>query len=363
MPTIVKLSVISSALFLAQFASAADITVNPASSETTQVIRQGNTTTINIAPANTHGVSYNAYDQFNVGKHGVVFNNRESGAGMIINEVLSTEKSQLHGNMHVDGKKAHLIIANPNGIACNGCSVTGVNSLSLAAGNVSMTPDRQFSGYRNISGKIRMLNTAEQHFADTDKLTLVAAAIDIKNSQLKTKNLATYIGHYDLAKTNSGLRDLEMINPDYSLENRKNTNNFLNIKTNSHIKADNIYIHSAAAQIRNAGQITTGPELQLTDPERTPMYGHNQLTMDLHHSGFENKSSGKINTLLMNTIMSNSRIENNGQMKTNYRNPKNLVSDFTLIFDGTNYIGGKQDIGLNKMDIRKTEGALLLPLE
>lgn len=363
MPKIVKLSVISSALFLAQFASATDITVNPVSSETAQIVRQGSNTTINIAPANTQGVSYNAYDKFNVGKHGVVFNNRESGAGIIINEVLSTEKSQLRGNMHVDGQKAHLIIANPNGIACNGCSVTGVNSLNLAAGNVSMTPDGQFSGYRNISGKVRMLNTAEQHFADTDKLTLVAAAIDIKNSRLKTKNLATYIGHYNLAKTNSGLRDLEMINPDYSLENRKNTNNFLNIKTNSHIKADNMYIHSAAAQIRNAGQITTGPELQLTDPERTPMYGHNQLTMDLHHSGFENKSSGKINTLLMNTIMSNSRIENNGQMKTNYRNPKSPVSDFTLIFDGTNYIGGKQDIGLNKMDIRKTEGALLLPLE
>lgn len=363
MPKIVKLSVISSALFLAQFASAADITVNPASSETTRVVRQGNDTTINITPANTHGVSYNAYDQFNVGKNGVVFNNRESGAGIIINEVLSTEKSQLRGNMHVDGQKAHLIITNPNGIACNGCSVSGVNSLNLAAGNVSMMPDGQFSGYRNISGKIRMLNTAEQHFADTDKLTLVAAAIDMKNSQLKTRSLATYIGHYDLAKTNSGLRDLEMINPDYSLENRKNTNNFLNIKTNSHIKADNMYIHSAAAQIRNAGQITIGPELQLTAPEKTPMYGHNQLTMDLHHSGFENKSSGKINTLLMNTIMSNSSIENNGQMKTNYRNPKSPISDFTLIFDGTNYIGGKQDIGLNKMDIRETEGALLLPLE
>lgn len=41
MPKIVKLSVISSTLFLAQFASAADITVNPASSETTQVVRQG----------------------------------------------------------------------------------------------------------------------------------------------------------------------------------------------------------------------------------------------------------------------------------------------------------------------------------
>lgn len=50
MPKIVKLSVISSALFLAQFASATDITVNPVSSETTQIVRQGNTTTINIAP-------------------------------------------------------------------------------------------------------------------------------------------------------------------------------------------------------------------------------------------------------------------------------------------------------------------------
>lgn len=363
MQKIVQLSVISSALLLSQFASAANIDVNPASAETTKVVRQGNTTTINVAPANTHGISYNAYDKFNAGKNGVVFNNREAGAGTIINEVLSGEKSRLRGNMHVDGQKAHLIIANPNGITCNGCSVTGANSLSLAAGNVSMTPEGQFSGYRNISGKVRMLNTAKQHFADTDKLTFIAAAIDMKNSQLKTKNLATYIGHYDLAKTNSGLRDLELINPDCSLENRKNTSNFLNIKANSHIKADNMYIHSAAAQIRNAGQITIGPELQLTDPKKTPMYGNNQLTMDLHHSIFENKSSGKINTLLMNTIMSNSSIENNGQMKTNYLNPKSPISDFTLVFDGTNYLGGKQDIELNKMDIRKTEGALLLPFE
>lgn len=363
MQKIVQLSVISSALLLSQFASAANIDVNPASAETTKVVRRGNTTTINVAPANTHGISYNAYDKFNVGKNGVVFNNREAGAGTIINEVLSGEKSRLRGNMHVDGQKTHLIIANPNGITCNGCSVTSANSLSLAAGNVSMTPEGQFSGYRNISGKVRMLNTAKQHFADTDKLTFIAAAIDMKNSQLKTKNLATYIGHYDLAKTNSGLRDLELINPDYSLENRKNTSNFLNIKANSHIKADNMYIHSAAAQIRNAGQITIGPELQLTDPKKTPMHGNNQLTMDLHHSIFENKSSGKINTLLMNTIMSNSSIENNGQMKTNYLNPKSPISDFTLVFDGTNYLGGKQDIELNKMDIRKTEGALLLPFE
>lgn len=360
MQKIVKLSVISSALLLAQFASATGITVNPASAETTQVTRHKNKTTIDIAPANTHGVSYNAYDQFNVNKHGVVFNNREAGAGTIINEVLSTEKSQLRGNMHVDGKKAHLIIANPNGIACNGCSVSGINSFSMAAGNVSLTPDGQFSGYRNIGGKIRMLNTAEQHFADTGKFTLIAAAIDVKNGQLKTRNLATYIGHYDLKKTNSGIRDLEMINPDYSLENRKDTNNFLNIKANSHIKADNMYIHSAAAQVSNAGQVTIGPELQLTDPEKTPMYGHNQLTMDLYHSIFENHSSGKINTLLMNTIMSNSSIENDGQMKTNYRNPKSQINDFTLIFDGTNYISGKQDIELNKMDIRQTKDALLL---
>lgn len=197
MPKIVKLSVISSALFLAQFASATDITVNPVSSETTQVIRQGNTTTINIAPANIHGVSYNAYDQFNVGKHGVVFNNRESGAGMIINEVLSTEKSQLRGNMHVDGQKAHLIIANPNGIACNGCSVSGADQLTLTGGKIVFSLDGELLGYHNSknNSNIRISNTTENAFSSVNKFNVIAENITIRNSEISTPNLVMFSGH------------------------------------------------------------------------------------------------------------------------------------------------------------------------
>lgn len=349
MPKIVKLSVISSALFLAQFASAADITVNTASSETTQVVRQGSNTTINIAPANTHGVSYNAYDQFNVGKNGVVFNNRESGAGMIINEVLSTEKSQLRGNMHVDGQKAHLIIANPNGIACNGCSVSGADQLTLTGGKTVLSPDGELLGYHNSknNSNIRISNTTENAFSSVNKFNVIAENITIRNSEISTPNLVMFSGHELVKYSPDTVRGLEALPGSSGAEKSK-----LAIRKDSHIKTDNMYINANNTDIKNHGIITVGP----VGDEQKQRVMNSQLTMDLVNSHLMNGSKGNIRVTDADSILENSQITNNGNIHIDNKhkmlaigsavihNKGNMSSDITEITSLNNV---KSGVGIN----------------
>lgn len=336
MQKIVKLSVISSALLLAQFASATGITVNPASSESTQVVRQGNNTTINIAPANAHGISYNAYDQFNVDKHGVVFNNRESGAGMIINEVLSTEKSRLRGNMHVDGQKAHLIIANPNGIACNGCSVSGADQLTLTGGKIVFSQDGKLLGYHNSknNSNIHISNTTENAFSSVNKFNVIAENITIRNSAISTPNLTMFSGHELVRYSPDTVRGLEALPGSSGAEKSK-----LTIRKDSHIKTDNMYISANNTDIQNRGIITVGP---VGDAQKQRVM-NSQLTMDLVNSHLTNGSKGNIRVTNADSILENSQITNNGNIHIDNKhkmlaignaiihNKGNMSSDITEI--------------------------------
>lgn len=346
MPKIVKLSVISSALLLAQFASAADITVNPASAETTRVVRQGKTNTINIAPANTHGVSYNAYDQFNVGKNGVVFNNRESGADMIINEVLSTEKSRLSGNMHVDGKKAHLIIANPNGIACNGCSVSGADQLTLTGGKTVLSPDGELLGYHNSknNSNIRISNTTENAFSSVNKFNVIAENITIRSSEISTPNLVMFSGHELVKYSPDTVRGLEALPGSSGTQKSK-----LTISKDSHIKTDNMYISANNTNIKNHGMITVG------DAQKQHAV-NSQLTLDLVNSHLMNGSKGNIRVTDADSIPENSQITNNGNIHIDNKhkmlaigsavihNKGNMSSDITEITSLNNV---KSGVGIN----------------
>ena len=346
MPKIVKLSVISSALFLAQFASATDITVNPESSETAQIVRQGSNTTINIAPANTQGVSYNAYDKFNVGKHGVVFNNRESGAGIIINEVLSTEKSQLRGNMHVDGQKAHLIIANPNGIACNGCSVSGAYQLTRTGGKIVFSLDGELLGYHNSknNSNIRISNTTENAFSSVNKFNVIAENITIRNSEISTPNLVMFSGHELVKYSPDTVRGLEALPGSSGTQKSK-----LTISKDSHIKTDNMYISTNNTDIKNHGMITVG------DAQKQHAM-NSQLTLDLVNSHLMNGSKGNIRVTDADSILENSQVTNNGNIHIDNKhkmlaigsavihNKGNMSSDITEITSLNNV---KSGVGIN----------------
>ncbi|MFC3680684.1 two-partner secretion domain-containing protein, partial [Bacterioplanoides pacificum] len=120
----------------------------------TPVIRnQHGVSVVDIVRPGATGISHNKYQDFNVDQNGLVFNNSLSNgdsylagrlaanpalggrsASTILNEVTSQNNSELKGVMEVFGDKANIIIANPNGITCDGCGFINTGRLSLTTG-------------------------------------------------------------------------------------------------------------------------------------------------------------------------------------------------------------------------------------
>ncbi len=92
---------------------------------------------IQPAPA-AGGVSHNTFSRFDVDRAGAAFQNQEVGARTIVAEVRSSAPSALEGPLAVDGPRANLVLANPNGLVVNGGSFVNFGSVALVAGSVAL---------------------------------------------------------------------------------------------------------------------------------------------------------------------------------------------------------------------------------
>ena len=156
--------------------------------------------TIDIATPNSNGLSNNQVDDFDVATDGTILNNSVvdgtaqlgdtdvtantnitgSEASLILLQVTGSTGSNLYGTIEVFGSEAGLIIANPNGIDCDGCGFINTNRVDLVTGTANFSGD-DLTGFSIDDAAIFFVrNTGFVSDAVADELNLVSRDLRIQ---------------------------------------------------------------------------------------------------------------------------------------------------------------------------------------
>ena len=173
-----------------------------ASAATSSYVAPNGVTVVDIANANAAGLSHNKFTQYNVDPKGLVLNNTTSDqlfvtsqlagqvlgnmgmsnqATVILNEVVSNNRSVLAGFTEVLGAKADVVVANPYGITCNGCGFINTDRATLTTGVPFLGADGSLAGFNVYQGDIVIggtgMNASAQQILD-----LVARSVRVEGA-------------------------------------------------------------------------------------------------------------------------------------------------------------------------------------
>ncbi|RBQ33457.1 filamentous hemagglutinin, partial [Rahnella aquatilis] len=168
---------------------------------------------VNIATPNGAGISHNQFQNYNVGKEGLILNNATGQlnqtqlggliqnnpnlkAGQeargIINEVTGANRSQLNGYTEVAGKAANVMVANPYGITCNGCGFINTPNATLTTGKPVFDASGNLQSLDVKKGSITIegqgLNASE-----SDALSIISRATEV-NAQIHANAMNVITG-------------------------------------------------------------------------------------------------------------------------------------------------------------------------
>ncbi|CAI1015233.1 DUF637 domain-containing protein [Serratia entomophila] len=170
-------------------------------------VQQGNVPVVNIATPNGAGISHNSYQDFNVAAPGAVLNNataagqsqlagqlnangnlKGKAAELIINEVTGGSRSELQGKLEVFGKKANVMIANPNGISCDGCGFINAPGVTLTTGKPQFDKQGALEALEVKKGGVTIGGKGLDGYS-ADYVDIISRATEL-NGQIKAKNLS-----------------------------------------------------------------------------------------------------------------------------------------------------------------------------
>ncbi|EBP9900540.1 filamentous hemagglutinin N-terminal domain-containing protein [Salmonella enterica] len=199
---------------------AAEPSVSVASGNTSAYVSRNGTTIVNINAANAAGLSHNLYNRYDVNPQGLVLNNTtpdkatwatqlagqinanfnmKKSAQVILNEVVSANRSRLAGFTEVAGGKADVVVANPYGITCSGCGFINTDRVTLTTGKPYLSSIGALEGFRVTQGDILIqgngMNATAQQMLD-----LVTRSVKL-DGDINARQLAITTGtnNYDYA--------------------------------------------------------------------------------------------------------------------------------------------------------------------
>lgn len=169
----------------------------PVAGSSVQVEQAGNgVPVVQIAAPNAGGVSHNQFTRYNVGPEGQILNNSRdtvqtqlggyilgntnlqpnTPARIILNEVTSTNPSQLNGYIEVAGPSAEVIVANPNGITCAGCGFINTTRGTLTTGTPIFGGDGSLSAFQVDRG---LIGISGNGLSSSNRADLLARAVQL----------------------------------------------------------------------------------------------------------------------------------------------------------------------------------------
>src|SRR5690606_2179547 len=107
-------------------------------------------------------------------------------ASIILNEVTGLSRSTLAGQLEIAGRSAEFVLANPNGISCNGCGFINTPRVTMVTGRPDMM-DGSLRGF-NVSGGDFTLDGKGLNASDIDRFDIVTRAAKI-NAELYARQL------------------------------------------------------------------------------------------------------------------------------------------------------------------------------
>ena len=177
-------------------------------------------TVVNINTPNDKGLSHNQYNAFNVEEKGLILNNANRPvntelagyimgnpnlvgptANTILNEVTGTSSTSMNGALEVAGHKAHVIVANPNGISVNNGTFINASSATLTTGNPIIN-NGSVTGYNVQKGAITVgekgLNASK-----TARTDMLAEAVKL-NGKVWAQDAQVVTGKNDISVDATG---------------------------------------------------------------------------------------------------------------------------------------------------------------
>ncbi|HGH0635417.1 TPA: filamentous hemagglutinin N-terminal domain-containing protein, partial [Yersinia enterocolitica] len=180
----------------------------------------------------------------------------DKSAKVILNEVTSDKQTELYGSLTVVGPAAHVIIANPSGIRCNGCQFHNTNHVTLTTGTPVFSRAGNLMGYHVAQGNISIDKNGLRHNDDFDTYLDLFSTSLIINGEVRSGDIAVTTGKLNINYAPIG--KLLNIKPIYDYIDDSKTNIAVDVTQLGGMYANKILIFAKSGGIKNKGTIDAG---------------------------------------------------------------------------------------------------------